>query len=334
MYDSKTRVHRSFTTMISLVLIVVVSVLAGQALCFAEDEVQQDRVKTDVSMPSALQRTAGTAVAQATPAQRYIELYENSQFVGDREVTREQLLDILDRILEDIEDGKIFIESTDAELLRSLVVEQHEQIVQLNMEVDVLEIEMHELNKKTITLTEQNLQIAEKANDAISQLEDFAAELERYVLGQAALNSEVLNTTAKGIGAQISELRDEVESLWAGLQNESTRLETRFENDLRSESQMLSARMSNLRSDIMAEASETLSDLSVRVENLESNTTYQSLEATVRAQQERIGELERQLLVIQSRYEEDLKALSDRVFSLATKLAALEGRAPSGSSAE
>ena len=44
MFYSKTRVHRSFTAMFTLVFIVVVSVLAGQALCFAEDEVQQDRV--------------------------------------------------------------------------------------------------------------------------------------------------------------------------------------------------------------------------------------------------------------------------------------------------
>ncbi|MFY9486431.1 MAG: hypothetical protein WAQ30_07875 [Bacillota bacterium] len=338
MFYSKTRVHRSFTAMFTLVFIVVVSVLAGQALCFAEDEIQQDRVGTDTSMPSTLLGTAGMSATEATHAQLYIGLYEDGQFVGDKVVTREQLSNILDRILGDIQDGRIFVESTDAKLLRDLVVKQHEQIVQLNMQIDILKEEMHELNKRAVRLTEDNLSLAEQVNDTLSRIEDFAAELEKYVLHEAALNSEALNTEISALRA----FRDEVESLLQELKDDFTRLEDEFgdefsrlkeefRNSFESEKKMLALRMSNLRSEVKTEMSETLSDLSVRVENFESSN--ESLEAQIKAQQERISELEYQILVDKSRYEADLKKLNDKILSLEARLSALERTASGDSSA-
>lgn len=299
----------------SVVLVVFVSVLAGQASCLAEGSVQADPTKLSASMPSVTQGLSSGAADQVTPAQHYVELYEGGSFVGDRPVTRKQLLDILDRIIKDIADGKIFIESSDAELLREFA-DQREQIVALNSEMDVLKTEVHELNKRLIVLTEQNLQIAEQVNDAIAQLEAFAEELKRYVLDQAALNSEVLNAAIEDMNNSISRLKDEAKAL----RDEIGRLEERINNNLKLESQTLNARMSNLRT----EALDAVKQLSARVESLESDTTYQALRETIEAQQQRISELEHRLAVVQSRYDADLKVLSDNLLKLNARLIALE----------
>jgi chromosome segregation ATPase len=320
-------------TVVSLILIAIASVLAGQTLCFAEDGVQQGRVEASVSMPPVRTEVASDAANQAVYGQRYIGLYEGGSFIGDVAVTREQLLIILDRVLRDIEDGRILVESMDAQLLREVVLAQHERIVQLSSRIDVLEAEMHDRNKRDVVLTEQTLQITEDANDLMDRLMAFAVDLEQYTRDQAVLNSEQISSAREETGvavegvrklqAEFNEIARKVQDLETRLSGLSGQVETlRISHQI--DIDTVSNRMSNLRT----ETKDSVSALATRVQSIESELTEasvtQSLEDTIKAQQQRISELERQLAVLKSRYEADLKSLSDSILALSAKLAALE----------
>lgn len=349
MSNSKTWIRSSRGTVVSLILVAIASVLAGQALCLAEGETQQSRVEASVSMPSARAEVASDAANEAVYGQRYIGLYEGGDFIGDVAVTREQLLIVLDRVLRDIEDGRILVESMDAQLLREVILGQQEQIVQLNNRIEVLEAEMHERNKRDVVLTEQTLEVTEQANDLLERLEMFSEDLKQWARDQAVLNSEqisVFREELTALGDGLAALHESIAASLGGsddLDDDTIRslgqwhseahedLATRLNKvdervpALAIDIEALAGRMSNLRTDTQ----KSVNDLASRVDDLESeltdaSMTQQSLEETIKTQQQRISELERQLAVIKSRYEADLKSLSDSVLALSAKLAALE----------
>ena len=170
MSDLKTRVRPFPNTVVSLLLLATAALIAGQAVFSAEAGAQS----ASASVPSTEQRALDDATSRAIYGQRYIGLYDGDDFIGDHAVTKEELLLIVDRMLRDIEAGKILVESSDAELLRTVVVEFQEKLMDLNNRVQVLDAEMQVRHKRDVVLTEQTLQVKEEANDLMAKITTFA----------------------------------------------------------------------------------------------------------------------------------------------------------------
>lgn len=328
MSDSKIRVRRFPGTVVSLLLSAAVFLIAGQAMLSAEVRAQTE---SSASVPSTEQRASDDAAGRAIYGQRYIGLYDGDTFVGDHAVTREQLLVIIDRVLRDIEAGKILVESSDAQLLRTLVVEFQDKLVDLNNRVQVLDAEMQVRHKRDVVLTEQTLQVKEEANDLMAKIMTFAEDVRRLVLDQAASNSKELKEAADSLsrfeeridefGERIDEIAPEIDDLQASLEVSVADLRRHME-ELKHELNVTASRFSTLRTDTL----NTYNTLVSRMDGLEKQLTdaLGSAEEKIAAQEQRISQLERQLVVNQAKYEMDLKALSDTILSLSARVSALE----------
>lgn len=330
MSDLKTRVRPLPSTFVCLLLLAAAVLIAGQAVFSAEAGAQS----ASTSVPSTEQRALDETASRAIYGQRYVGLYDGDDFVGDHAVTREELLVIVDRVLKDIEAGKILVESSDAELLRTVVVEFQDKLMDLSNRVQVLDAEMQVRHKRDVVLTEQTLQVKEEANDLMAKITVFAEDLRRFVLDQAASNAEELEAAAENLSSfneRIDEVVLEIDDLQASMEVSVADLLKRIE-ELKHELGVTSSRFSTLRTETL----NTYDTLVSKVDDLEERLTdaLKSAEERMAAQEQRISQLERQLAVNQAKYETDLKALSDMVLSLSARVSALDsGRSGASSGA-
>lgn len=330
MSDLKTRVRPLPSTFVCLLLLAAAVLIAGQAVWSAGAGAQS----ASTSVPSTEQRALDETASRAIYGQRYVGLYDGDDFVGDHAVTREELLVIVDRVLKDIEAGKILVESSDAELLRTVVVEFQEKLMDLSNRVQVLDAEMQVRHKRDVVLTEQTLQVKEEANDLMAKITVFAEDLRRFVLDQAASNAEELEAAAENLSSfneRIDEVVLEIDDLQASMEVSVADLLKRIE-ELKHELGVTSSRFSTLRTETL----NTYDTLVSKVDDLEERLTdaLKSAEERMAAQEQRISQLERQLAVNQAKYETDLKALSDMVLSLSARVSALDsGRSGASSGA-
>lgn len=330
MSDLKTRVRPLPSTFVCLLLLAAAVLIAGQAVWSAGAGAQS----ASTSVPSTEQRALDETASRAIYGQRYVGLYDGDDFVGDHAVTREELLVIVDRVLKDIEAGKILVESSDAELLRTVVVEFQDKLMDLSNRVQVLDAEMQVRHKRDVVLTEQTLQVKEEANDLMAKITVFAEDLRRFVLDQAASNAEELEAAAENLSSfneRIDEIVLEIDDLQASMEVSVADLLKRIE-ELKHELGVTSSRFSTLRTETL----NTYDTLVSKVDDLEERLTdaLKSAEERMAAQEQRISQLERQLAVNQAKYETDLKALSDMVLSLSARVSALDsGRSGASSGA-
>lgn len=330
MSDLKTRVRPLPSTFVCLLLLAAAVLIAGQAVWSAGAGAQS----ASTSVPSTEQRALDETASRAIYGQRYVGLYDGDDFVGDHAVTREELLVIVDRVLKDIEAGKILVESSDAELLRTVVVEFQDKLMDLSNRVQVLDAEMQVRHKRDVVLTEQTLQVKEEANDLMAKITVFAEDLRRFVLDQAASNAEELEAAAENLSSfneRIDEVVLEIDDLQASMEVSVADLLKRIE-ELKHELGVTSSRFSTLRTETL----NTYDTLVSKVDDLEERLTdaLESAEERMAAQEQRISQLERQLAVNQAKYETDLKALSDMVLSLSARVSALDsGRSGASSGA-
>lgn len=330
MSDLKTRVRPLPSTFVCLLLLAAAVLIAGQAVWSAGAGAQS----ASTSVPSTEQRALDETASRAIYGQRYVGLYDGDDFVGDHAVTREELLVIVDRVLKDIEAGKILVESSDAELLRTVVVEFQDKLMDLSNRVQVLDAEMQVRHKRDVVLTEQTLQVKEEANDLMAKITVFAEDLRRFVLDQAASNAEELEAAAENLSSfneRIDEVVLEIDDLQASMEVSVADLLKRIE-ELKHELGVTSSRFSTLRTETL----NTYDTLVSKVDDLEERLTdaLKSAEERMAAQEQRISQLERQLAVNQAKYETDLKALSDMVLSLSARVSALDsGRSGASSGA-
>ncbi len=330
MSDRKTRVRPLPSTFVCLLLLAAAVLIAGQAVWSAGAGAQS----ASTSVPSTEQRALDETASRAIYGQRYVGLYDGDDFVGDHAVTREELLVIVDRVLKDIEAGKILVESSDAELLRTVVVEFQDKLMDLSNRVQVLDAEMQVRHKRDVVLTEQTLQVKEEANDLMAKITVFAEDLRRFVLDQAASNAEELEAAAENLSSfneRIDEVVLEIDDLQASMEVSVADLLKRIE-ELKHELGVTSSRFSTLRTETL----NTYDTLVSKVDDLEERLTdaLKSAEERMAAQEQRISQLERQLAVNQAKYETDLKALSDMVLSLSARVSALDsGRSGASSGA-
>lgn len=328
MSESKTRVRQLPSTVVSLLLLAAAVLIAGQAMLPAVAGAQS----ASASVPSTEQRASDDSTSRAIYGQRYVGLYDGDNFIGDHAVTREELLSVVDRLLKDIEAGKIHVESSDAELLRTVVVEFQEKLMELGNRVQVLDAEMQVRHKRDVVLTEQTLLVKEEANDLMAKITAFAEDLRRFVLDQAASTAEELEAAAESLSRfseRIDEIVLEIDDLQSSLGVSNADVLKRIE-ELKHELNVISSRFSTLRTETL----NTYDTLVSKMDDLEKRLTdaLKSAEEKMAAQEQRISQLERQLAVNQVKYEADLNALSDMVLSLSARLSALESGQPGASS--
>jgi hypothetical protein len=320
MSDLKTRVRPFPNTVVSLLLLATAALIAGQAVFSAEAGAQS----ASASVPSTEQRALDDATSRAIYGQRYVGLYDGDDFIGDHAVTKEELLLIVDRMLRDIEAGKILVESSDAELLRTVVVEFQEKLMDLNNRVQVLDAEMQVRHKRDVVLTEQTLQVKEEANDLMAKITTFAEDLRRFVLDQAAANVGELEAAAENLkrfDERIDEIVLEIGDLQASLEVSVADLLKRIE-ELKHELSVTTSRFGTLRTETLS----TYDTLVSRMDDLEKRLTdaLRSAEEKIAAQEQRIGQLEHQLAVNQAKYYAHLTAVRQLFLALSARLSALE----------
>ncbi len=137
----------------------------------------------------------------------YLPLYQGGLFSGDKPVDRYTIASVIAKLLSDIEEGKIYIEGADAEILKELTGEFRKELVLLSEETGNIKFRLSEAERTLLILKED--------------------------MAETIINTESLRKTVGALEDQLKSLREDIDIQQAdqskALQSELTKVKTEFE---------------------------------------------------------------------------------------------------------
>jgi len=157
-------------------------------------------------------------------ASQYVPLFMEGEYVGDELLSRQELSDILNRVLLDIKSGDLTVQESEADTLRQLVVEYHDEIVVLQTLVNDLQQQLDEQAKRQAVLQEDAVRAMEQAlllrdgarraiEQLIAQAEENRAAIERGLYENrryldSAVRQAVDDVLTVGFMEAVQDIRD------------------------------------------------------------------------------------------------------------------------------
>ncbi|MCK8817704.1 S-layer homology domain-containing protein [Natroniella sulfidigena] len=158
----------------------------------------------------------------------YMSLYEDNKFQGEDEVTRYELAEIIAKMLENIEQGRVTAEEDDMLTLKKLATEFREELVELMQQNKELEEGIEGLEQEQLIIREDLIKTNDRVNDLGQQASEIIKDLE-----EESTKIMTLQTQVEQLQSENKALRSHVEDLEQGLgttgsQEEIDRLNRRF----------------------------------------------------------------------------------------------------------
>ncbi|MCK8827948.1 S-layer homology domain-containing protein [Natroniella acetigena] len=158
----------------------------------------------------------------------YMSLYEGNKFQGEDEVTRYELAEIIAKMLENIEQGRVAAEDDDMLTLKKLATEFREELVEVMKHNKELEEGIEELEKEQLIIREDLINTNDRINDLGQQASEIIEDLEEESTKIISLQTQVdqLQSENKALRSQIENLEQGLGT--TGSQEEIDELNRRF----------------------------------------------------------------------------------------------------------
>ncbi|WP_408956076.1 S-layer homology domain-containing protein [Natroniella sp. ANB-PHB2] len=158
----------------------------------------------------------------------YMSLYEGNKFQGEDEVTRYELAEIIAKMLDNIEQGRVAAEEDDMLTLKKLATEFREELVVLMQENKELEEGIESLEKEQLIIREDLINTNDRINNLNQQASEIIEDLKEEATKVISLQTQVeqLQTENKALRSQIEDLEHGLGT--TGSQEEIDKLNRRF----------------------------------------------------------------------------------------------------------
>lgn len=165
----------------------------------------------------------------------YLPLYEGGLFNGEKPVDRYTLASVIARLLSDLEEGKIHIQGTDAQILKDLTVEFRKELVLLSEATGNLKLRLDEAERTLLILKEdmaETLVTNESIRKTVGTLEEQLKAL-RGALNAQDLQRKDLEARLEKVKADFEAYRAKTEAALSQKEAEFGAYQKRMADELR-----------------------------------------------------------------------------------------------------